>query len=611
MSYSGLAANFWSGSEQAKRLVNAAGLETPWFQTGWVAQMFENQQIRKSVGSRIRMVLMAFVGLLMVLGLWQAVAMYMSLRESRQVKADMVVVLDKAVAFKRSIDRVRLDVVQVQQFLQDVSATRGLNGLDDGWKLAEDNANSFHKDLGEARAIASDLGRADIVAGIDKLGALFPSYYSQGKAMARLYVDGGPEAGNARMSAFDAVADEINNGLDPLISQAEALVNDRKARAAISVEEMAATSRWSAMINFLGIALGMAIAYLSGRMVKTQIASPLTDLAAAIAANDGRTIPGADREDETGQIARAFSGFQQQIADAQVREKQLQEQQAEERRALMLSLADQLDRSVTSIAQEISAGASTIHLSVDDVGKRNQQTLQALAESAVATRQSAANSETIAAATQQLSASITEIQQQTGSAADAAGNAVQSASTARTSVQALAQAAGKISQFIDTISAIAEQTNLLALNATIEAARAGEAGRGFSVVAHEVKALASQSSSAADEITHQVGSIQLHVDEVLQAIAAVSRQIEEVSGTTTTIASAILEQEAATSEIHRNLQHLTSGATQLSQSVAFIREQADATGTANQSLAEQASAMAQTSERLTLALQDYITSAAA
>ncbi len=75
-------------------------------------------------------------------------------------------------------------------------------------------------------------------------------------------------------------------------------------------------------------------------------------------------------------------------------------------------------------------------------------------------------------------------------------------------IRELSQAAARIGDFIGLISNIASQTNLLALNATIEAARAGDAGKGFSVVASEVKELASQTAKATDEIESQISAIQ-------------------------------------------------------------------------------------------------------
>ena len=83
-------------------------------------------------------------------------------------------------------------------------------------------------------------------------------------------------------------------------------------------------------------------------------------------------------------------------------------------------------------------------------------------------------------------------------------------------INALSQAASRIGDVVKLITAIAEQTNLLALNATIEAARAGEAGRGFAVVASEVKALAAQTAKATDEIGTQIAGMQTATAESVE-----------------------------------------------------------------------------------------------
>src|SRR4029079_372764 len=133
-------------------------------------------------------------------------------------------------------------------------------------------------------------------------------------------------------------------------------------------------------------------------------------------------------------------------------------------------------------------------------------------------------------------------------------NAVDEAERTMTAMRSLADAAARIDEIVDVIQWIAAQTNLLALNATIEAARAGDAGKGFSVVASEVKNLANQTAKATEEIGGQISGIQRATKSSVEAIERIFKTIENVNQISTTIASAVEEQGAATQEIARNVE---------------------------------------------------------
>ena len=108
----------------------------------------------------------------------------------------------------KAVLNVKLDVVQVQQFLTDVSATRALDGLDDGFAKAQEFAEAFKLDMANARQIATNINRPSMLEALQKVETAFGPFYENGQKMAHAYIDGGPAAGNAFMPTFDGAAEQ-------------------------------------------------------------------------------------------------------------------------------------------------------------------------------------------------------------------------------------------------------------------------------------------------------------------------------------------------------------------------------------------------------------------
>jgi methyl-accepting chemotaxis protein len=145
--------------------------------------------------------------------------------------------------------------------------------------------------------------------------------------------------------------------------------------------------------------------------------------------------------------------------------------------------------------------------------------------------------------------------------------------TQRTSglVNGLSSAAEKIGNIIQLIQAIASQTNLLALNATIEAARAGDAGKGFAIVASEVKNLASQTAQATEQISSQIATIQSATGETVTAISQFDATVREMAEIANAIASAVEQQGAATGEIARNVEQAATGTAAVTREIVDVK----------------------------------------
>ncbi len=173
-------------------------------------------------------------------------------------------------------------------------------------------------------------------------------------------------------------------------------------------------------------------------------------------------------------------------------------------------------------------------------------------------------------------------------------------------ISQLSEAAGRIGEVVDLITAIAQQTNLLALNATIEAARAGDAGRGFAVVAQEVKALAAQTAKATDEISTQVADMQTATQDSVVAIKGISDTIRRVSEICGAIAAAVEEQGAATQEITRNVQQAAEGTTQVASNIAEVNQGASETGSASTQVLSSAQSLSGESAQLKTQVDKFL-----
>ena len=217
----------------------------------------------------------------------------------------------------------------------------------------------------------------------------------------------------------------------------------------------------------------------------------------------------------------------------------------------------------TAVQQEIDRDLGLISHELADA---NQQASSA----SDATNQTAENVQLVATGAEELAASVEEISQQVNQSRTLANAAVNEGARTNEIVMGLDRAAEKIGAVVQLIESIAAQTNLLALNATIEAARAGEAGRGFSVVASEVKNLAAQTSKATSEIAQQVAEVQSATNETVKALASMTGQITGLSSISSVIAAAVEEQSAVTRSVSTNMQSAAQGVDLVKQSMASI-----------------------------------------
>ncbi len=446
-----------------------------------------------------------------------------SFYENNTVSEEMDSLSDHSIPMAMDIMRLQTCVVQIQQWLTDISATRAAEGLDDGY----DEAAKYYEEASEIiQRLQAEYGDNEVV---QNLQADLDDFYKIGKQMANCYIYDGTEVGNGYMATFDPYAASMTDKVQTLLDEA---VKSLDEQTDFTVEKIAGVTM-NLLVTFGVILIVVAIYMFFLARGITKPISSVVNMLNQMSSGRGDLTKRLEvkSKDETGKLSLYFNLFidnlHEMISSMVASIDGLESSTIQVTVAMDNSNEDvsEINVNIERITKSVNEVAHLVHEISDSAETMSKGMYVTVENISTSTDKSVIIQKNAHAGTKNIEA-----------LSNLMNSVASNTNVVYTSVESLEQSSKEIEKIVEMVRDIADQTNLLALNANIEAARAGEHGRGFAIVASEVSKLAQDSINAVDKISDIIGDIRIKsktsfdsISEGKELVVQASEKADETS----------------------------------------------------------------------------------